>query len=264
MDFPNWMKAVILGAVEGLTEFLPVSSTGHLMVFGKWLNFNSELFIIFIQIGALAAVWWLFRQRLFQMVRWNLSENRHGKRLCVNVTLAFLPALFMGYLLKDWDRSSISVIAWALIVGGIAILVIESLRLQGKIDRLEGITPQLALLIGVGQCLSLCPGVSRSGATMMTGLAVGLSRAVIAEFTFLLAVPTMTAAATYELWKYRSELSGDMIGLLGIGFLTSFVVAWVVVKWFIHFVQNHTFEGLAWYRIAAGIFLLILDGRLYF
>lgn len=256
MHFPNWINAIILGIVEGLTEFLPISSTGHLIIFGKWLNFNEEVFVVFIQIGALAAVWWLFRHRLLQMIPWGPTASLGGRRLGVNVLLAFLPTLMIGYLTRHWNRDSVFVIAWALIGGGIAILVIENLKLRATIDRLEAITPGIALAIGIGQCLSLCPGVSRSGATILTGLLVGLSRPAVTEFSFLLAVPTMTAAAVYELWKYRDLLSVSMMGLLAIGFLVSYVVALLVVKWFIRFVQTRNFEGFAWYRIAIGAVIL--------
>ncbi len=264
MDLPIWIKAIILGIVEGFTEFLPVSSTGHLIVCGKWLGFQSEVFTVFIQMGALLAVWWLFRERLIQMIPWGTTVNNQGRQLSLNVILAFLPALVIGYATRGWNRDSVLVIAWATIIGGIAILIIENLKPRVSIGSLETITPSLALVVGIGQCLSLCPGVSRSGATIMVGLLLGLSRPVITEFTFLLAVPTMTAATVYELWKFRYELPLDMVGLLAIGFLVSFVVALIVVKWFIHFIQRHTFEGFAWYRLVIGSILLWLFYKGFF
>ena len=258
-QLPDWIKAIILGIIEGLTEFLPVSSTGHLLAFGRWLRFESEVFTISIQIGALAAVWWLYRNRLLQMIPWGNHTTPEGKRLGYHVLLAFLPALLIGPPAHQWIKHhlfSTPVIAWALIGGGMAILLVEGFKPRVAVRNLEMITPRLAFLVGIGQCVALCPGVSRSGATIMTGLMAGFSRPVATEFTFLLAVPTMTAATVYELYKYRHDLSFSMIELLIVGFVVSYGVAFAVVKWFIHFVQSHTFEGFAWYRIVAGALLL--------
>jgi undecaprenyl-diphosphatase len=256
MQFPDWLNAILLGIIEGLTEFLPVSSTGHLMVFGKLLGFNEEVFIVFIQIGALSAVWWLFRHRILSMIPFGPTSTPEGRQTCWNVLLAFMPAAIVGFLTKDWDRDRIEVIAWATLIGGVLILIIERTKKQPFVQKMAEITPRLALIVGIGQCLALCPGVSRSGATIMTGLVIGLSRPVIAEFTFLLAVPTMTAAGVLELWKFRDLLTGEMIGLLAIGFVVSYFVAFAVVKWFIRFVQTHTFDLFAWYRIVVGAILL--------
>ncbi len=264
MDLPDWTKAVILGLVEGLTEFLPVSSTGHLIVFEKWLGFNSEVFTVFIQMGALIAVWWLFRHRLISMLPFGRFAGSAGRRLGSFVLLGFLPILVIGYASRHWARDSLALIAWASIGGGIVILLVERFKPRVMVEKLENLTPRLALLIGLGQCLSLCPGVSRSGATIVVGLILGLSRSVATEFTFLLAVPTMTAATVYELWKFRHDLSSSLMGLLAIGFLVSYIVALIVVKWFIQFVQTHTFEGFAWYRIIAGALLLGLLSNRFF
>jgi undecaprenyl-diphosphatase len=267
MHLPDWINAIILGIVEGLTEFLPVSSTGHLFVVSNWLHFNKqyeEVFNVFIQIGALSAVWWLFRQRLVKMIPIGPTSTPEGRRLCCNVLLGFVPLLAVGFLTRHLDRSSVLVIAWATLFGGIVILFIEKFKKASTIESLEAITPKIALAIGIAQCLSLCPGVSRSGATIMAGLVLGLSRPVVTEFTFLLAVPTLLAAAGWELLKYRSHISETVAGLLAIGFVVSFLVAFVVVKWLIRFVQNHTFNGFAWYRIVAGTLLLILLSKGFF
>jgi len=175
--------------------------------------------------------------------------------------------MILGYVTHHWITKhlfSVLTIAAAFIVGGVAILLIEKFRGVPKVESLESLPTSLAILVGMGQCLSLWPGISRSGATIMAGLLVGMSRPVATEFTFLLAVPTMTAASVYELWKYRHDLTSEMAGLLAIGFVAAFLSAWVVVKWFIHFVKGHTFNGFAWYRILAGMALLGLFYRGFF
>lgn len=259
MEIPHYLKIVILGIVEGLTEFLPVSSTGHLIVFENWLKYNSELFTVFIQLGALAAVWWLFRAKIISMIPVGTPAQRErGMKLSLLVLLGFVPVLVIGFLTKSLRRESISLIAWATLLGGIVILLIENSKRNVKYSTVESLTPMIALSIGLGQCLALCPGVSRSGATIMTGLLLGLSRPVATEFTFLLAIPTMTAASVYELWKYRHELNHDVMLDLVLGSVVAYIAAFIVVKWFIRFVQTHTFNGFAWYRISAGILLLVL------
>jgi undecaprenyl-diphosphatase len=259
MDPAEILKAAILGVVEGLTEFLPVSSTGHLLVAERLLRFDSELFTVFIQVGALSAVWWLFRDRFLAMVPGGRRSSPAARRLGLQVLAAFLPVMVAGLLAHHWIRDhlfSARTIAWASILGGIAILLVEGLKPPVRADDLGRLPWRLALAVGLGQCLALWPGVSRSGATIMTGLAVGMSRSAATEFTFLLSAPTMTAAAAYELWKYRHDLSAPLLGLLGVGFVVSFVVAYGVVRWLIRYVQGHTFEPFAWYRIVAGAILL--------
>jgi undecaprenyl-diphosphatase len=264
MDFPVWIKIIILGVIEGLTEFLPVSSTGHLIVFEKWLNFNWEVFTIFIQLGALAAVWWLFRERIKAMIPFGHLIKHQGRKLLILVLIGFVPVLIIGFLTKKYRHDSVSVIAWATLVGGIVILLIERFKPRERFNSLESLTPMVAVGIGLGQCLALIPGTSRSGATIMTGLALGLSRAVATEYTFLLAIPTMTTVTVYELWKSRHELSSSAIGQMLLGAAVAFIVAFVVVKWFVHFVQSHSFAIFAWYRIGAGAFLLWLLSRGFF
>ena len=270
MHLPDWLNAVILGVVEGLAEFLPVSSTGHMLVVQAWLGLDPqqwEVFTVFIQLGALAAVWWLFRHRILDMVPWDDPSDLRRWRLAIQVLLAFVPVMVLGFVTHHWIKEhlfSIPMIAAAFVLGGVAILLIEGFRKRPRVTILEALPTRLAMVVGFGQCLALWPGVSRSGATIMAGLLVGMSRSVATEFTFLLAVPTMTAAAVYELWKYRHDLSMDMAGLLAIGSVTAFFSAWVVVKWFIHFVQRHTFHGFAWYRILAGAVLFGLWSRGFF
>lgn len=267
MAFSIWIKVIILGIIEGLTEFLPVSSTGHLLVLGRWLRFESEVFDVFIQMGALLAVWWLYRQRLFRMIPWGKQSSLEGRRLGFQVLLAFLPVFIIGLPVHRWIQEhlfSVQAIAWASIGGGIVILLVEGFKPQVKVPSIEALPFRLALIVGIGQCLSLYPGISRSGATIMTGLLFGLGRSVATEFTFLLAVPTMSAATLYELWKYRHALSIPMMELLILGFVVSYGTAFLVVKWFVRFVQSHTFEGFAWYRIVAGALLLGLLSKGFF
>ncbi|MDD2709729.1 MAG: undecaprenyl-diphosphate phosphatase [Verrucomicrobiae bacterium] len=267
MHLPDWINAAILGIVQGLTEFLPISSTGHLMVAGKWMGYDHEMFNVVIQIGSLLAVWWLFRNRIWRMIPFGPQATTKGRQLLINVTVAFLPAMIAGYFGHHWIKThlfSIKAIAAAMIAGGGVILLVEILKPKAMVQSLDDIPFRLALLVGIGQCLALWPGVSRSGATIITGLAIGLSRTVAAEFTFLLAIPTMSAAAVYELYKYRHTLDTDSLGMLAIGFIMAFLSAWVVVKWFIRFIQNHTFNPFAFYRIVFGIFLFILLSRGFF
>lgn len=270
MHASDWLNAMILGVVEGLTEFLPISSTGHMLLVQRGLGLDPsrwEIFTVFIQLGALASVWWLFRHRILGMIPRKASLDLRSWRLAIQVAFAFLPIMVFGLATHRWIKThlfSVPMIAAAFIIGGVAILLVERFRGDPKIETLEALPTISAIMVGLGQCLALWPGISRSGATIVTGLVVGMSRPVATEFTFLLAVPTMTAASVYELCKYRHDLSMDMAGLLAIGFITAFVSAWAVVKWFIGFVQNHTFRGFAWYRILAGATLLGLFYRGFF
>lgn len=253
------VKAAVLGVVEGLTEFLPISSTAHLLVAERLLGFDSELFTVAIQIGALAAVWWLFRHRFLAVIPGASSYSAGGVRLGLQVLVAFFPVMLLGAPSHPWIKAHLfspHAIAWAMIGGGIVILLIEGLKPSVRVHDLDHLPWRLALAVGLGQCLALWPGVSRSGATIMTGLAVGMSRSAATEFTFLLSAPTMTAAAAYELWKYRHDLTADMALLIGVGLVVSFAVAYGVVTWLIRYVQSHTFESFAWYRIIAGAILL--------
>jgi undecaprenyl-diphosphatase len=260
-ELPLWIKIVILGILEGLTEFLPVSSTGHLLVAQAFLGYHWEAFTVFIQLGALLSVWWLFRDRIRKMIPIGPQASAQGRQLCMLIFLAFIPTVITGYLTRDWNRESVEVIGWATVIGGLVIMGVERWKPAPRVDDLYALTPMLVLAVGIGQCFSLCPGVSRSGATIMAGLIVGLSRPVATEFTFLLAVPTMSAATVYQLYKFRNDLSAENIWILLLGGSVAFVTALLVVRWFIHFVQTNTFIPFAWYRIAAGSLLL---GLLYY
>lgn len=269
MPFAVYIISVILGIVEGLTEFLPISSTGHLIVAGDLLRFNqlmgdpdrAELFEVVIQLGAILAVGYLFRQRLFSSLTAKNGSSDSG-RLRTYLIVAFLPAAILGFLfhtaIKNYLFSSLSV-AISLIVGGIIIIMIEKFTKEEKrTTTVSTMTMKDALVIGFAQVLSLIPGTSRSASTIMGGMLGGMTRPAATEFSFLLSFPVMIAASGYELLKYRHLLHADMLGILGVGFITAFVSALVVVAWLIRFVQRHSFTGFGIYRILLGALILIL------
>ena len=256
-----YLQATLLGLVEGATEFIPVSSTGHLILVGDWLGFNDErakTFDIFIQLGAILAVAWLYRQRVARLARvWGGAPE--DRRLVVNLLLAFVPAAAVGFLTHHWIKAYLFtpwVVATALVLGGVAILVIEALEVRLRVPAMDDIPPRTALGIGIAQCLSLVPGVSRSGATIMGGLILGLSRTAATEFSFFLAIPIMLAATTFDLAKSQSALSPADLPLFAVGFVTSFFSALLVVKLFVRYVSHHSFAAFAWYRIIFGALLL--------
>jgi undecaprenyl-diphosphatase len=256
------LKAAILGLVEGATEFIPVSSTGHLIVVGDWLNFVGErakTFEIFIQLGAILAIVWLYRARLTHAV---LAARREPKSrlFLINLMIAFLPAAIVGFLTHDWIKARLfnsTLVAVALVVGGILILLIERLAPTPRIQDVNDVPPRTAFGIGLAQVLSLVPGTSRSGATIMGGYVLGLSRTAATEFSFFLAIPVMLAATLYDLVKSWSELAPSDIPVFAVGFIVSFVSAVVVVRAFLSYVSNHSFSVFAWYRIGFGALLLL-------
>ena len=257
------LKAALLGLVEGATEFIPVSSTGHLILASEWLGLVDErakTFDIFIQLGAILAIVWIYRIRLSRSVV-DARSNPVSRRFLLNLTLAFLPAAVVGLLTHEWIKSKLfnpGVVAVALVVGGVIILLIERWPPRARVHDVAAIPPHLALGIGMAQVLSLIPGTSRSGATIMGGYALGLSRTAATEFSFFLAIPTMLAATLYDLLKSWSVLSVTDIPMFAVGFIVSFVSAVIVVKAFLTYVSTHTFGAFAWYRIALGVFLLFI------
>lgn len=259
---PLWIKAVLLGLVEGATEFIPVSSTGHLIVAGEWLGFtgpSANAFTVFIQLGAILAVMWAYRSMLWRTVQ-GMGSDPRARQLFVNVAIAFLPAAAIGFLVEDWIDAYLFrtvTVAIALVVGGVAILLIERLHRPVTVDALDAIPPRKALGVGLAQVLALVPGVSRSGATILGGYALGLSRRTATEFSFLLAIPIMVAATCYKLFKERMLLGADDIPTFAIGFVTAFVSALFVIRIFLRFVSQHSFAAFAWYRIAFGAGLLL-------
>src|SRR5919106_4719393 len=256
-------KAVILGLVEGATEFIPVSSTGHLIVVSEWLrqvDARAKTFDIFIQLGAILAIVWLYRARLTRAA----SAARYdpsSRRFFLNLAIAFLPAAAIGFLIHGWIKDRLfntPVVAVAMVLGGIGILLVERWGPLSRYHEVTDVPQTTALGIGIAQVLSLVPGTSRSGATIMGGYALGLSRTAATEFSFFLAIPTMLAATMYDLLKSWSVLAVTDIPMFAVGFIVSFVSAVIVVKAFLAYVSNHTFSVFAWYRIALGLVLLLI------
>lgn len=259
----TYVPAIVLGIVEGLTEFIPVSSTGHLILAARLLGYESpaaKVLDVVIQVGAILAVCWVYRERLFG-VAVNLGRSAEARRFTLNVLIAFLPAAVVGALTHDFIKRvlfSPLVVAISLIVGGIAILVIEKLlRHRDEAHSVEQIPPGRAFGVGLCQLLSLIPGVSRAGATIMGAMSLGIDRKTATEFSFFLAIPTMFGAAAFDLYKSRTALSVDDAAAIGVGLLVSFIVALVVVRWLVRFVSNHGFSVFGWYRIAAGAAALV-------
>jgi undecaprenyl-diphosphatase len=266
--------AIILGIVEGLTEFLPVSSTGHLILAENWLNYTGEkanAFAVFIQLGATLAVIGYFRQRIRRVIMAMLgkpvADNPHGlsseaaRRFLLGVVLAFIPAALMGLLFENAIETILfkpQPVALALIVGGIAILVIEKFRPAANTEVAESISLSQAVWIGVAQCAALIPGMSRSASTIMGGLLKGLSHAAAAEFSFFLSIPTLGAASLYKLLKVAPLLSADDAAVFAVGFFVSLIVAWVVIAVFMSFIKKHSFAVFAWYRIIFGLAILLM------
>ena len=259
------LKAFILGVVEGLTEFLPVSSTGHLIIAGHWLEFNSESaasFEVFIQLGAILSVCWYYRARLAAVLQ-GIGRDPASNLFMGNLAISFLPAAVVGYFAHGYIKTMLfrpEVVAWALIVGGIVILGVE--RLVGNIPVVQSanIRPRQALGIGIAQILALIPGVSRSGATILGGMVCGLDRRTATEYSFFLAIPMMVAATTYDLAKSWGSLRADDASVFAVGFVTAFFSALVAIRFLVRFVSRHSFAAFAWYRILFGAALLALGG----
>jgi undecaprenyl-diphosphatase len=257
------LKAVILGLVEGVTEFIPVSSTGHLILAGHVLGFEdarAKAFEIFIQLGAILAVVWLYRNKILGVLR-TATHDPAAQRLLLNLLIAFLPAAIVGFLIHDWIKEYLfnpTTVAWALLVGGLAILAIERWNPAVTVEDPDTVSPGKALGIGLAQVLSLFPGVSRSGATIMGARSLGLSRRAATEFSFFLAIPVMFAATGFDLIQSRDALSAADAPVFAVGFIVAFISALYVVKVFLAFVSRRSFVGFAWYRIIFGALLLIV------
>jgi undecaprenyl-diphosphatase len=257
------LKAAILGLVEGATEFIPVSSTGHLIVVSDWLGLLDErakTFDIFIQLGAILAIVWLYRDRLARSVM-AARYDPASRRFLNNLIIAFLPAAVVGFLLHGWIKHHLfnsTVVAAALVTGGLIILMIERWAPMPRVTDVTAMPARTALGVGLAQVLSLIPGTSRSGATIMGAYALGLSRTAATEFSFFLAVPVMLVATVYDLAKSWSVLASSDVPMFAVGFIVSFVSAIVVVRAFLSFVSHHSFRVFAWYRIAFGTVLLLV------
>jgi len=270
--------AVILGVVEGITEFLPISSTGHLIVVGHWLQFTGEkanAFEIFIQLGAILAVVGYFRQRIWRLLKLVFRSEpvadadqgltpAQARRFVVAVGVAFIPAAAVGFLTHEAIEASLftpKTVALALMIGGAAILLIERFRPQPTTATMEKLSWGQALAVGVAQCASLIPGMSRSASTIMGGLIARLDHAASAEFSFFLSIPTMFAATFYSLSKTWSQLSRDDLTVFAVGLVVSLIVAWLVIAAFMAFIRKHSFEVFGWYRLAFGALLLVAGWR---
>ncbi len=262
MDLLILLKAFVLGVVEGLTEFLPVSSTGHLILAGDLLDFNDErgkLFEIVIQSGAILAVCWEFRAKITSVVC-GLSSERAAQRFALNITVAFMPLAVLGLLFGKAIKAYLfnaPTVAAAFIIGGIFILWAERRKHSIRVESVDDLSVLDALKLGLAQALALIPGTSRSGATIIGGLFFGLSRRAATEFSFFLAMPTLIGATIYQLYKERALLSLDDIGMWAVGFVSAFVSAFLCVRWLLRFISTHDFTPFAWYRIAFGIVVLV-------
>lgn len=264
MDFVLLFKAVVLGIVEGLTEFLPISSTGHLIVVSELIGFNGEtaaVFNITIQLGAILAVCWEYRSRLYAVVG-GIRTEVAARNFVRNLLIAILPAGMLGLLFHQTITSVLFhpiPVALALIVGGVLILWVERRRHDITIQTVDDMRWQDALKVGCAQALALIPGTSRAGATIIGGLFIGMSRKAATEFSFFLAIPTMFLAVFYDLYRHRGILHTDDIGIFAAGFITSFFSAFLAVRGLLRYISRHDFSVFAWYRIAFG-FVILLAG----
>ncbi|MBR7799948.1 undecaprenyl-diphosphate phosphatase [Undibacterium fentianense] len=268
MDFTLAIKIIIMGIVEGLTEFLPISSTGHLILAGSLLNFTGEkikVFEIVIQAGAIFAVCWEYRSRIAQVLR-GLTTDVTAQRFALHVSIAFLPAAILGLLFSKQIKAHLfkpEPVAAALILGGIFILWTERKHRQNlqvrppQIETVDDMRLIDAFKIGLAQSLALIPGTSRSGASIIGAMWFGMSRKAATEFSFFLAIPTLLGATIYSLYKARSELSVQDIPMFGLGTLAAFISAFFCVRWLLKYVSTHSFNAFAWYRIAFGCMILL-------
>jgi undecaprenyl-diphosphatase len=268
LDFVLLAKAAVMGVVEGLTEFLPISSTGHLILAGALLGLHDEkakVFDIAIQTGAIVAVILVYWQKIRATVV-ALPSDRQAQQFALNVLVAFVPAVVLGLLLGKAVKAHLFtpvVVASAFIVGGFIILWAE--RRQAvqrgavRVHAVEDMGTADALKVGLVQCLALVPGTSRSGATIIGGMLLGLSRKAATDFSFYLAIPTLIGAGAYSLFKERALLSWADVPTFGVGLVFSFISAWLCIRWLLRFVATHSFVGFAYYRIAFGVLVLLTD-----
>jgi len=262
MDLPILLKALILGIVEGLTEFLPISSTGHLILVGSLLKFNDEVgkvFEVVIQAGAMLAIVWEYRKK-FCGIGLGMLRDASARQFVVNLGVAFLPAAVLGLLFSRYIKRflfSPAPVAAAFIVGALVILWVERRGLTVRVDSVDRMSLGDAFKVGIAQTFALIPGTSRAGATIIGGMLFGLSRRAATEFSFFLAVPTLLAAAAYDLIKHRALLHKQDLSLFGVGFLAAFVSAFLCVRWLLRYISHHNFNLFAWYRIVFGVVILL-------
>jgi undecaprenyl-diphosphatase len=259
---PVYWKALILGIVEGLTEFLPISSTGHLILAGDLLGFNDakgKIFEIVIQTGAMLAVVWEYRHK-FASVLHGLTSDPAAQRFVANLVVAFMPAALLGLIFGKYIKAALFKpvpVAIAFIVGAFVILWAERREHTVAVESVDDMTWKDALKVGFAQAFALIPGTSRSGATIIGGLLFGLSRKAATEFSFFLAVPTLIAAGAYDLFKNRALLDLQDAGYFGVGLVASFLSAFLCIRWLLRYIMRHDFTIFAWYRIAFGIVVIV-------
>lgn len=267
MDITLLIKAAIMGVVEGLTEFLPISSTGHLILAGALLDFldhdKRQVFEIAIQTGAIFAVILVYWQKIRDTLV-ALPTERQAQRFAVNVAIGFVPAVLLGLLFGKFIKAHLftpTIVATTFIVGGFIILWAERRQAINpktvRVADVDAMTPLDALKVGLVQCLAMVPGTSRSGATIIGGMLLGLSRKAATDFSFFLAIPTLIGAGVYSLYKERALLSVADVPLFAVGLVFSFISAWLCVRWLLKFISTHSFVGFAYYRIVFGVIVLV-------
>lgn len=261
MDFWTGFQALVLGIVEGLTEFLPISSTGHQIIVADLMDFRGEraiAFNIIIQLAAILAVMWEYRRKILDVVV-GLPNQSGAQRFTLNLLIAFLPAAFIGLLFSDQIHQYLFnpiTVAVALVIGGVIILWAEQRPHEISAPEVDDMRWQHALKVGCAQCLALIPGTSRSASTIIGGLLFGLSRKAATEFSFFLAMPTMVAASVYSAWKYKDLFQPADLPVFAIGFVTSFIFAMIAVRALLKFISHHSYAVFAWYRIGFGLLIL--------
>jgi undecaprenyl-diphosphatase len=259
--------ALLLGVVEGLTEFLPISSTGHLILASELVGFRgarAEVFQIFIQLGAILAVVWEYRARLARLAAGLRAPQGLSRSFVLRIGVAFVPFAAMGFLLRNVISDNLffpATVGAALIAGAVLILVVERLALSHDTREMESTSTLQALGIGLAQCLALWPGFSRAAATILGGLVVGLDRRAATEFSFFLAVPTMLMVTVYKLWADYDLLARGDLPWLALALAVSFVVAWMAIRWLLRYIATHDFRVFAWYRLVLGIVILVAVNR---
>lgn len=257
---PTAVQAALLGAVQGLTEFLPVSSTAHLLIGERLLGFRDpgSVFTEMIQLGSVLAIVWLYRAKILDVIT-GMPTRPEARRFALMISVAFVPAVLAGVFVADYVESvlhtSVPVIAWAFVLGGIVMLFVERVGPRGTSRRVDDTSFAQAAGIGLCQMLALIPGVSRSGATIVGGMLVGLDRPAAAEFSFFLAIPTLAAAFVHSLLELRSQITTDRLSIIAIGFVSAYIASALVVRPFLNSVRRRGFAPYAWYRIAAGVAL---------
>tara|TARA_R110000868_G_scaffold91999_3_gene254938 strand:- start:3373 stop:4176 length:804 start_codon:yes stop_codon:yes gene_type:complete len=259
MTFLILFQAIFLGIVEGVTEFLPISSTGHLIIAGQLIGFEgstADVFEVVIQLGAILAICALYARKLLG-VAFGLTSDPAARHFAMAVIIAFIPSVVLGLAFHDLIKSLFSpmIVCVSLVLGGIAILLIEKWKPATRIVEVENLTPLTSFQIGLFQCLAMVPGVSRSGATILGAVMLGVERKTAAEFSFFLAIPTMLGATVLDLWKARDVLSFDDSAIIAVGFVAAFISAIFVVRWLVEFVSHHGFAVFGWYRIVFGTLL---------